>query len=33
MAKSLDAVTVEDVVKVANDLTLDTVYYLEGASE
>ena len=33
MAKSLDEVTVADVVKVANDLTLDTVYYLEGASE
>ena len=32
-ANSLDEVTVTDVVKVANDLTLDTVYYLEGASE
>lgn len=32
MAKSLDEVTLADVVEVANDLTLDTVYYLEGAS-
>lgn len=33
MAQSLDAVSVGDVVKVANDLTLDTVYYLEGESK
>lgn len=32
-AASLDSVTVADVVKVANDLRLDTIYYLEGAPE
>lgn len=31
-AKALETVSVADVIKVANDLQLDTVYYLEGAS-
>lgn len=31
-AEALETVSVADVVKVANDLQLDTVYYLEGAS-